>query len=232
MRAIYTFSVVFKELLCFLLPFIIFSFVVNGIVSLKRNAPIVLVVLIGAIFVSNFCIALSVYGIMKCMVPFISGDGQVYNFEHNYTLEPFFLLQLPTLIRSEYALLAALIVGLFCSFFQVAAIESFVEKIKRCIEVFLVHCFVPLLPLYVFGFLLKLRYEGMLVLLAQQYGSTFFLIVGVQVCYLMVLYFCMSGFSFKQTRQAIMNAMPSYLTAFGTMSSTLTVPVSIECAVK
>lgn len=231
-QGLYTFSLIFKELLCFMLPYIIFSFVVNGVLSLKKNAPLVLVVLMGAIFISNFCIALSMYGIMNCMISFIAGDTQFSQLETHSLLEPFFSLQLPTLLRSEIALLIAIIIGLIFSFFQSSMVESLVEKMKRSIELFLVHCFVPVLPIYVLGFLLKLRYDGMLSLVVQQYGSTFFLIVGIQICYLMFLYFCMCGFSFKKTRQAIINAMPSYLTAFGTMSSTLTVPVSIECAVK
>lgn len=232
MRLFYTFSAVFKEILCFMLPFIIFSFVVNGILLLKKNAPLVLVVMIGAIFASNFCVALSVYGIIKCMEPFLGSNGQVHELVSNGSLEPFFSLQLPTLIKSEFALLSALIVGLLFSFFQLPVVERMVEKMKRSIELFLIYCFVPLLPIYIFGFLLQMRYEGMLTLLIKQYGTTFFLIVGVQICYLMLLYFGISGFSFKKAREAVINAMPSYLTAFGTMSSTLTVPVSIECAVK
>ena len=231
-RGIYTFSAFFKEILCFLLPCIIFSFVVTGVLSLKKNAALVLVIVIAAIFVSNFCIALSMYGVMKCMIPFIASDTQLQQLENHYVLEPFFSFTLLPLVRSEIALLAALVIGLMCSFFHMPVVEVVAEKMKQYIEFFLVHCFVPLLPMYVLGFLLKLRYEGMLVLLAQQYGSTFFLIVGLQVCYLMLAYFCMSGFSYAKTRQAIINAMPSYLTAFGTMSSTLTVPVSIDCAVK
>lgn len=232
MRLFYTFSAVFKEILCFMLPFIIFSFVVNGVLLLKKNAPLVLAVMIGAIFASNFCVALSVYGIIKCMEPFLVSSGSIEELVSNGSLESFFSLQLPTVIQSEFALLSALIVGLFFSFFQSLAVEKMVEKMKRSIELFLIYCFVPLLPMYIFGFLLQMRYEGLLTLLIKQYGTTFFLIIGVQVCYLMILYFGITGFSFKKAREAIINAMPSYLTAFGTMSSTLTIPVSIECAVK
>jgi Na+/H+-dicarboxylate symporter len=232
MRLFYTFSTMFKEILCFMLPLIIFSFVVNGVLLLKKNAPFVLAVMIGMIFISNFCVALSVYGIMKCIEPFLASSDCAHELISNGSLEPFFLLKLPTIIKSEFALLSALIVGLFFSYFQSVMVEKMIEKMKKSIEWFLMYCFVPLLPIYIFGFLLQMRYEGMLILLIKQYGTTFFLIVGVQICYLMMLYFGMTGFSFKKTREAIINAMPSYLTAFGTMSSTLTVPVSIECAVK
>lgn len=187
--------------------------------------------MIGAIFLSNFCVALSVYGIVKCMEPFLAHSEYAHELVSNGMLEPFFSLHLPMFIKPEWALLSALIVGLVFSFFPLTSVAKKLEALKQVIELFLVRCFVPLLPLYIFGFLLQMRYEGLLMLLIKEYGTTFFLIVGVQLSYLLLLYYGISGFSFKKARKAIINAMPSYITAFGTMSSTLTVPVSIECAV-
>ncbi len=231
-QIIYTFSLLFKELLCFMLPFIIFFIVMHGVLSLKQNAPLVLLVLLGAVFISNFCVALSVYGIVSCLIPFLSGGLPEQSFVSNYVLESLFLLKLPTIVRSEYALVSALAGGVFFSFFQSMRVEQCVAQIKRWIELFLMRCFIPLLPVYIAGFLLKLRYEGMLVVLVHNYGVTFFLIVGVQIIYLGLLYFCMFDFSYKKASRAIINAMPVYLTGFGTMSSVLTIPVSIECALK
>ena len=232
MRGVYTFSVVFKELLTFILPIIIFSFVLAGILSFKKNAPLVLLVLISTIFASNFIVAFSVYGIMSFILPYVSQSAGLVDVSNTVLLEPFFVVNFPALIRSEFALLGAIIVGLIFSFYPSHTVEKYAGRLKRSVELFLLYCFIPLLPLYVLGFLLKLRYEGMFMLLAQQYGTTFFLIVGIQVCYLLLFYFAAAGFSYRKTRQAIINAMPSYLTAFGTMSSTLTVPISIEGAIK
>ena len=40
-RGFYTGSLIFKEFLSFILPFIIFLFVITGILSIKRNRPLV-----------------------------------------------------------------------------------------------------------------------------------------------------------------------------------------------
>lgn len=115
MRGFYTFSVIFKELLGFILPVIVFSFVLGGILSLKKNAPIVLLVLLATIFASNFLVALSVYGIMYLVLPFISQLGEFVDVAGLLTLDPFVSVHLPALVRSEFALLAAILVGLFFS---------------------------------------------------------------------------------------------------------------------
>jgi Na+/H+-dicarboxylate symporter len=227
----YTISIILKEILAFILPFMVFSFVFTGIISLKKRAPLILLVMIIAIFVSNVFVALLVYGIMQALLPMLSytmysGQGSVT------ALEPLIAFSLPRFIRSEYALLGSIVVGLICSFVSLPALERGVLQIKRAVEWFLNYFFIPFLPLYVLGFLLKMRHEGMFVYLMQQYGSAVIVIVAVQILYIAWLYFLANSFSISRTMQAIVNALPSYITAFSTMSSTATVPVSVECAVK
>lgn len=233
-RGIYTFSLFFKEVLSFSLPFIIFTFVLSGIVSLKKNAPFVLLILLSSIFVSNFVIALSMYGIMGLLLPYFASHGAEFHelVQNTTILEPLATWSLPALVRSEVALVTAICIGLVFSFCQSTRAEQLVEKMRHALEYFLWHWFVPFLPLYVLGFLLKLWHEGALLHIAKDYGTTFFIIVFIQMIFLYIAYSIATGFSFHRTKEAIVNALPSYVTAFSTMSSTLTVPVSIESAIK
>jgi Na+/H+-dicarboxylate symporter len=93
-QGFYTFSLMFKEILCFMLPFIVFFIVLGGILSLKKNAPVVLVVLLGAIFLSNMSIALSIYGIMYACVPFLN-QSYAIGFLQGAIIEPYFVMNLP-----------------------------------------------------------------------------------------------------------------------------------------
>jgi Na+/H+-dicarboxylate symporter len=147
-------------------------------------------------------------------------------------IEPLFSFHLPTIIPSHYALLAAIVLGLFFAFKEWAPYEECIEKAKRAVEFFLKKILIPLLPLYVLGFLLKIQYEGLFGQLVQQYGSAFALIIAVQTCYLFIMYLFANGFSLAHTVQSIQNIVPSYLTAFSTMSSTATVPVAVVNAEK
>lgn len=230
-RALYTMSIFFKEILSFLLPFIIFTFVFTGLISLKRNAPIILAVLIGIIFLSNASVALIAYGVSKLILPSIVGTlclGGGLGCER--TLEPLYTIQLPQLFRSDYALMLAIIFGLVFTFIPLSHVEHGIRTFKEKLEYFFTYIFIPFLPLYVAGFLLKIHYEGVLLRLIQNYGSAFFLIVLLQLTCLAFVYLIAAGFDIKKAFAAIRVASGSYLTAFSTMSSTASVPVSIQAA--
>jgi Na+/H+-dicarboxylate symporter len=87
--------------------------------------------------------------------------------------------------------------------------------------------FIPLLPIYVFGFCLKLSYDASLQQLFTAYGKVFLLSMLLVVGYISFLYFCASG---DRALGNIKRMMPAGLTGFSTMSSAATMPVTISCS--
>lgn len=227
----YTFSIIFKELLGLILPFMVFFFVLDGILSFKKNAPLVLAIMLGTIFFSNGLVALCSYGIMQIMSPIISCDSGDFALEVAQEVNPFFVFSLPFTINAVHALLSALIIGLIGSFYSLG-IDDAVSCGKNIIEWILCRIVIPFLPLYVLGFALKIRYEGMFACLVQQYGGAFVLIIMMQVVCLIIMYLFAFDFDPKKAIQAIRNVLPSYITAFTTMSSVVAIPDSIKAAVK
>ncbi len=236
--ACYTFSVIFKQLLSIILPFMVFFFVTAGILSFKRNAPVVLAVLLGSVFFSNAVVAMVSYVTMMFVGSEISCDTSLASaIAQSGPIEPLFILSLPSVLDgvlsyfdAVYALIAALAFGIVGSFFDIAWFKNFSRTGKQWVEYIISRLFIPLLPLYVFGFLLKIHAEGMFSCLFQQYGSAFILILSLQIGYLAWLYFVASGFSLRRAWQAIQIALPSYITAFSTMSSAAAIPISIKSA--
>lgn len=228
----YTFSVFFKEILSLILPFMVFFFVLAGILSFKRNAPLILAILLTAIFCSNAIVALLSYGVMQLVSPLLACDGLVSALPTNNMVEPLFAISLPLPVNAVHALIAAIILGLIFTIGQITFFDRAIFQAKRWIEKILTYGFIPFLPLYILGFLLKIRTEGVLACLMQQYGSAFLLIVSLQYVYLLWLFFVACGFSISRAITAIKNALPSYITAFSTMSSAAAIPISIENAQK
>ncbi len=229
-RFFYTFSLFFKEVLSLFLPLIIFSFVLTGILSFKRNAPLVLGILVACIFLSNSLIAMLTYFVGAFAVPYVIEGIVVDGFTIADGVAPYYQFDFPQLISSENALLLAIIIGIALSFLQIPSVEQSVRRLKEAIEYFLNVYFIPLLPLYVFGFLLEIHYRGIFGSLFAHYGKAFMVIFAVQVVFLVLYYLIAASGSISKMVRYIKNALPSYLTAFSTMSSTTTIPVAVECA--
>lgn len=228
----YTFSLFFKEVLSFFLPFIIFSFVVIGILSFKKNAPLILAVLVASIFLSNSIIAMLAYLVGMIFVPLVVKGMSVDEFVISRSIEPFYVFKFPALVSSENALLLAVVIGIALSFIRVPSIERGIHMLKRFVETFLNYYFIPLLPLYVFGFLLEIHYKGVFASLFVHYGRAFIVIFLTQIAFIFLYYLLVAQGSVKKMWHYIVNAWPSYVTAFSTMSSTATIPITIECAEK
>lgn len=232
-RGCYTFSLLFKEFLGLLLPFMVFFFVSSGIVSFKKNAPAILAILFGSIFLSNAIVAFLSYGVMSYIGPMLSsGISLPATTASSSVIVPYFRFVLPFSLNAVYMLGAAILVGLSNSFFSMPRVAQFVVDGKKGVEMLITSLFIPLLPLYILGFLLELKLSGTFTFLIKQYGAAFALILCMQLLYLLWLYLVAAGFSFAGMWRAIKTAFPSYLTAFSTMSSTAAIPVSVASATK
>jgi Na+/H+-dicarboxylate symporter len=231
-RLFFTISLFFKECLQFLLPFIIFSFISSGILAFKKNAPAVLAILLSCIVLSNALVAFFSYFTGTALFSLIIEPGTSLGNITSSAIQPFFTFALPHFIRSELALLAAVITGMFLSFVDLPQMNSSIISLKKMVETVITRLFIPILPLYIFGFLLSIQHQGIFGQLFASYGKTFGLIACLQLVVLFTLYSIASHFSLTTTLLYIKNALPSYITAFGTMSSTATIPVTAQCAEK
>lgn len=228
----YTVSLAFKEMLTFLLPIMVFTFVLNGVISLKRGAPLVLALLLGGIFFSNAFFSTTTYCIVRGLLSSMQSSTDISTIVPVDTIEPIIQFEFPRLISSQIALLAAICLGFIFSCIPMPLVDRAITFSKGIIEWILMRIFIPLLPVYVLGFLLKIKHEGLLAQLLGQYGGAFVVIVTLQITFIAIFYFIASSFRVRVAYEYVINALPSYITAFSTMSSVATIPVSIISAEK
>lgn len=228
----YTFSFLIKEILSFLLPVIVFTFITSGVLALKKNAPIILSILLACIIISNAAVAFFAYFMGSWLLPWIVPTIGNINIITPSDMQPLFKLNLPHLVSSEHAMIAALAMGIALSFFKIPHFEKAILHTKRFLDHFLHKIFIPLVPLYILGFLLELHANGNITTLFSYYGKTFALIFILHVITLSVIYYIAAGFHLRKAAIYMENSLPSYITAFGCMSSTATIPVTIACGEK
>lgn len=228
----YTFSFLIKEMLGFLLPVIVFTFITSGVLALKKNAPIILSILLACIIVSNAIIAFFAYFMGSWLLDWVVPTLGNVNIITPSGMQPLFKLNLPHLVSSEHAMIAALAIGIVLSFFKMPHLEKTIVHTKRFLDNFLHKIFIPIVPLYILGFLLELHVNGNITTLFSYYGKTFTLIFVLHVIALSTIYWIAAGFNLHKAFFYIKNSLPSYITAFGCMSSTATIPVTIACGEK
>ena len=148
----FTVSSVLKELLEFFLPFVVFFFVSTGVMAFERNSVVMIGLLLGTVFVSNCLTSLYAYSIGSLFVSSLGQQGIVCSAPATSLIFSYFSLGLPMLVRSEHALLAALSVGVWQTFMPRASIGKKLHRGKAIIEWGMNTLFIPVLPLYVFGF--------------------------------------------------------------------------------
>ena len=92
---------------------------------------------------------------------------------------------------------------------------------------FLNKCFIPCLPLYVLGFVLKMHHDGELSMLLKNYAQAFALICLVIIGYIALLYFIASNLSWEIFKRSLKTMTAAGLTGFSTISSAVTMPLTI-----
>lgn len=230
-QAFYTLSCSVKDILMFVLPVVIFSYITGAFLALEQRAPILLLCVFALTSVSTGTAVLASYGVsLAFLTPLV--PAAVITTLPEAVVTPLFQISLPALLSPDKALLIGIIFGLLFTFIRVPAITLGVLRLRNIVNHILRRFLTSLLPLYIFGFILKLQHEGSLSLIIQSYAHVFGLIIAFLVAYLTLLYWIGSGFSLMKTARSIQNMLTPWITGFCTMSSAVTLPVTIQAAEK
>lgn len=237
----YSISLSINALLTFFMPMLIFCLLFSSLVKMSGYFLWLVLLLFPAICVSNF---------ITTMLAYFSGTMVLTKLSHllgaavvteRLSLVPLWNLKLPKLISNQLAM--ALAIGMAAVVFVIAKNRSgSAEKITKhtmrlagllnnFVTKILHHIFIPVLPLFVFGFLLKLQYDGLLDLIIHHYGLVFVTILTTQLLYVALLYFIAAGFSVHQWLQYLKTMLPAWLVGFTTMSSAAAMPLTLNAAI-
>ena len=229
-QIIYACSITTKSLVLFLLPFIIFGLLFKTFAKLAGNALSIICLIFGCLCLSNFVNTFLTHYLGALFYVFDFSIGEPIASENPLT--PYFLFELPVLIKNEYALFGGMIIGILCAFFMkkdaalrlTEKIDAIVRKLFSFISV--------LIPFFIIGFVIKCASEGSLTKLMKSYSVIFIIFFAYASIYSFLFYLLVSEGKLKKCVTYLKNMMPAFLTAISTISSALTMPVTIICAEK
>ncbi|OIO58681.1 MAG: transporter [Verrucomicrobia bacterium CG_4_10_14_3_um_filter_43_23] len=227
----YSISLTIKDLLIFVLPLIVFSYIFSCILSLKQRSWVFVGLILVALTASNFFSTLIAYTVSKSFFN-IMGPIEAMQLGAENALAPLWKLSLPRLIPNDVALFSGLILGALFSIFRNKTVEKISINLKNLSNLLLHKGLVPVVPLFIFGFVLNLQSQGLLQSMFSQYGTLLACIVSTQLSYIAILFLINSGFSPKKWLISLRNVLPSAIAGFSTMSSAAAMPLTLRGAEK
>lgn len=233
--AFFTVSILMKDTLVFAMPLIVFAFIFSCLAGFQSRAPLLIVMILTFVVISNFVFVQLGYW-----------TGDIFLFHLGYhaanavqqtasllpPLKPLFTIPYPKLISTDMALLLGTIAGLYGAFWGNKTLVSWGNALKDVIQNALIKVFIPMVPLYVIGFLFKIQHDDSLVEMFAGYGPVIGLIVVAQCVSMLLFYFKANFGNLKEMKKSLRNVFPSGLVALSTMSSAATMPLTLEAAEK
>ncbi len=230
-RFSYALSLSIKELLVFCLPFIIFSYLTSCLLSLKQGALKFIILILAGVVFSNALSILAAYGV-KIIGLLETSLQKATLIASTNILTPLWNFTLPLFIKNDWALFTGLAVGAFLALFPQPRIEKKIKKLREKVDYFLNKIFIPILPVFILGFMVKLSHEGQLHPILQNYAPMFVIIFVSLSLYILLMYGFAVRFKARAWVTCLRNVLPSAVTGFSTMSSAATMPVTLYAAEK
>jgi Na+/H+-dicarboxylate symporter len=224
----YTLSCALKDFLMMLLPVVIISYMASAILSLEQKAPLLIIAILLLVCVSNCLAVLTAYGVSILVLPFITGGKMVDLAASQDLIAPLFSIPFPNFLAPKWAMVIGLVYGLVFSIVPNQSAKTVIFKLREAVTILLRKTFIPLLPVYVFGFVLKMQLEGNLGALFQTCGPVILLMIAVILGYILLMYALAANFSPRKFVGFLKAMLPAAITGFTTMSSAATMPVTLE----
>jgi Na+/H+-dicarboxylate symporter len=224
----YAISLSIKELLVFVLPLIIFSFLFSCILGLKRGAATFIFALLVCICFSNLMSTWIAYCVGRIFTHMMNGGISAVSTTR--VLKPLWTFALPQWIPNDLALFAGLLSGCLFAYRPSVAVQTLANRLKGISSFILGRLFIPIVPLFIFGFAIKLQEEGTLFQLLKVYGPVFILITTVEIIYISFLFALAARFQFRRWISFLQNVLPATISGFSTMSSAASMPMTLKAA--
>ncbi len=230
-RLFTTFNGLFGNFLGFIIPLMIISFVAPGIADLGKKANNLLLSTAALAYCSTIFAGLMAYFSGKAFLPMVVKNFELTSIEA-VSIAPYFSIEIPQIMGIMSALILAFILGLGIANTSEneKTLLNFLKDFQKIIEKVITFVIIPLIPIHIAGIFSRITAEGNLLSTIKSFSGIFFMILILQVVYILIQYTIACGYSKKPYFTSIKNLLPAYFTAIGTQSSAATIPVSIECS--
>ena len=226
---LYTISCFIKDLLMYALPFIIFSYMWAALSAFGNRGFVLIILTFLLIVAANTITLLTAYGIGSVILPTII-DGAIPRLAIDGAETVTSLWSIPDwqYIKPVHGMVAGMFFGFLTMLTHSPLLRDKSLRMRDLATAGLKKGFIPVLPLYVLGFVMKLSRDGHLGNLMHGYAHTFLFICVLIVVYLVFWYYVGSYFNVQRCVTSLREMLPAGITGLTTMSSSAAMPVTLD----
>ena len=230
---LYTISCLIKDLLMYALPFIIFSYMWAALSAFGNRGFVLVILTFLLIVVANTVALLTAYGIGSLILPTII-DGAITRLAMDNAVTVTCLWSIPDwqYIKPVHGMMLGMLFGFLTMLTHSPMLRHKSLYMRDLATSGLKKCFIPVLPLYVLGFVMKLSRDGQLGNLMHGYAHTFLFICVLIIAYLVFWYYVGSCFNIQKCISSLREMLPAGITGLTTMSSSAAMPVTLDATEK
>jgi Na+/H+-dicarboxylate symporter len=223
---LYSVSLSIKEVLLFIMPFIVFMLIFSSVNNLKQSAIKFILLLVIMIFLSNLASSLIAYSVGHFI---IKNTGSIHDIEqHKEAIIPLWSFELPILLSNFQALACGFVSSIIASVLLPKKSKELSQKMLD-LTLFVLKLFLaPIVPIFILGLALKMQHDQVLSVIFKNYSIIFIIITSVTYLYIFLLYGAANSLRITNWIASIGNMMPAFITAMSTMSSNATMPLTLE----
>lgn len=237
LRVFVTLSGFFSAFLNFIIPLMILGFIVKGISDLTEGAGKLLGLTTLISYGSTLIAGTLAYVVARNLFPsFITKDLVQAITESGEGLSPFFSIPLEPMLDVTSAIVFAFLMGLSISWLRSKGHGKVLHEAFSDFEAIIIQVLnviiIPLLPFYIAINFANMSYSGSVFNVLSIFWKVFVVAIALHLIYLTLMFFVAGGFAGKNPLTLMRNQVPAYLTAIGTQSSAVTIPVNLQSAEK
>lgn len=226
--AFYGLSLSIKNLIVFLLPVVIFSMLFRAVLQLSKKASKMILFLFVAIFLSNIVSTL-ISGSVGHLI--YGAGGEIHVPENLDRLQPLWQWTFPKWISTGMSMLLGVGTSIILKMVRPQLAEKWGEKLDPIVH-YLLKTFLCLIPFFLFGFVIKMVHDGVMMHIVEHYAWILGVVALAAFSYITLLYVFACRFNISQSLQSMKNMFPAVAAGFGSMSSAAAMPMTLIAAEK
>ena len=227
-RVFVTFNYVFSQFLGFLIPLIIIGLVTPAIADIGKAAGRLLLLTVGLAYADTIIAGLLAFTTGSMLFPMLIDTEASMAVEKAKTLEPYFQLNISSILDVMAALVSSFVVGIGIAYTDSPVLKKGFAEFRTIIEKTIQVAIIPLLPLYIFGIFLGMTFTGEAYHIIVVFAKIICIIFVLHIVIIAYEFLIAGGLSRKNPLRLLMNMLPAYFTALGTSSSAATIPVTLR----